>query len=419
MSRPPRLMHTIGETALTDTESVGELIANCIDARLDDEVILIRQADKHRRSFNIRTAIDVVVTVVSTATLVWYFVLEPYAPATMSVSLFGSEALSPVLQIVMLSVVAHILLQTSARQPSHVYALGLLFLVASDLSLMFLVHDATAMDLIMPLTWTAGVTIFFIDVQRKPEFPPDAAATQPLPTATIVPYVMATLAIATLLFGDNLFGFNRIADAQGYLIGLGLLAMLLMRQVISLRDNRHLIHELVQTNRKLYNKATTDHVTGLLNRTAFTQRLHEFVHSETAGCLLFIDLNRFKAVNDTYGHAAGDVLLQSIANRITHRLEPDWIASRAGGDEYMVALPGATPDGATLFAKELQAALEQPHYIGPEYLVSVTVAVGIAHYPTDGTDLDTVIDCADQRMYQVKRSMKDRAPTTEVRSAVL
>lgn len=374
-------------------------------------MIFLRQADRRPGHFNIRTAIDVVVTVVSIATLVWYFILVPFAPETMSVSLLGSDFLIPAVRLIMLSVAAYTFLQTSARQPSHLYATGIVLLIAADLGLTFIVHEATEMNLITPLIWSAGMFALFIDVQRKPRLSHMHAPALPLPTANGVPYVMATLAIATLLLGDDLLRLNRIANAQAYLIGLGLLALLLTRQMISLRDNRLLIRSLVRTNRELYKKATTDHLTGLFNRGAFTRRLQEFVDGEIAGCLLFIDVNHFKAVNDTYGHAVGDALLQSVANRITHRLVDSWIASRAGGDEFMAALPGADPEVAERFAADLQTALELPHYINSDQHISITVAIGAAHYPFDGRDLDTIIDTADQRMYKIKRAMKAAAET--------
>lgn len=374
-------------------------------------MILLRQADKRRRQFNIRTAIDVFVTVVAVATLAWYFILEPNTTNQLGAALFGSPFISPILQIIMLSVAAYTFLQTSSRQPSHLYATGILLLIGADLGLTFILQEITPINLTTPLIWTAGMMALFIDIQRKPVFPAQADSS-PLPTANGVPYVMATLAIATLLLGDDLLGLNRIADSEAYLIGLGLLALLLIRQVLSLQDNQRLIRQLVLTNQELYREAMTDHLTGLLNRSAFTTRLHEFVEGEIPGTLLFIDVNDFKQVNDTYGHAAGDALLQSVANRVTHRLEPDWIASRAGGDEFMVALPHASPEIALHFAKELQAALQQPHFVSPEQSVCVTVAIGAAHYPEDGQQLDDVINFADQRMYEMKRSMKAAALTT-------
>lgn len=368
-------------------------------------MVFLRRADKRPVRFNIRTAIDVLVTVVSIATLVWYFLLVPYTPEGVSLALFGSEFLSPALQLVMLSVAAHTLLQSSARQPSHLYAIGILCLIGADVGLMFIVHDATAMNILTPLVWSAGMVALYIDIQRAPTIS-DPTHDRPLSTANSIPYVMATLAIATLLLGDEILSFDRIASAQAYLIGLGLLAALLVRQIISLRDSRRLIKQLMNTNRELFEKATTDHLTGLLNRGAFTRRLEEFVLGNVDGYLLFIDINHFKAVNDTYGHAAGDMLLQSVANRIRYRLHDDWIASRAGGDEFMAALPGACPAQARAFSEQLSIDLAQPHYISSDQAITVEVAIGAAHYPDDGTNLDTVIDCADQRMYEIKRSMK-------------
>lgn len=268
-------------------------------------------------------------------------------------------------RVLMLSAVVYAFLQTSARQPSALYATGTLLLI-------------------------------------------------------IAPYIIATLAIATLLVGDDLLQQYRVPEAQRYLIGLGLLTLLFARQMISLRDNQRLIHHLKDANQKLHKEATTDHLTGLLNRSAFTTQLEQFVQDKIAGSLLFLDLNRFKAVNDTYGHAAGDALLKSVASRIVGQLRAEaWIASRAGGGEFMVALPGADPETGDCFAAEVKRALEQPHDVGGGQQVTVRVAVGTAHYPLDSEHLDTIIDTADMRMYEMKREMRADAPSTKARGTVL
>ena len=151
-----------------------------------------------------------------------------------------------------------------------------------------------------------------------------------------------------------------------------------------------------------------DSLTHLPNRALFADRLkHALVtgtRNKTKTALLFLDLDKFKYVNDTMGHVAGDMLLQSVADRLRScRRESDTIC-RQGGDEFMILLPevGGAEDAETV-ARKIISAMEVPHLIGEKELV-ITFSIGISICPDDATDDEMMIRHADDAMYLAKES---------------
>ena len=124
-----------------------------------------------------------------------------------------------------------------------------------------------------------------------------------------------------------------------------------------------------------------------------------------AFALLFLDLDRFKAVNDAFGHAAGDELLQVVADRLRARLRRGDLLARLGGDEFLVGLLGLDPataaDEAAAVAGQLQAALTEPVLLGTT-TVQVQASIGVSVHPEDGAEFGPLLHEADARMYAAK-----------------
>ena len=151
-----------------------------------------------------------------------------------------------------------------------------------------------------------------------------------------------------------------------------------------------------------------DPLTNLLNRHAFMERLAEQMSShrsqEAQGALLFIDLDHFKRVNDSLGHVAGDLLLQTLAQRLVGQLRASDVVARFGGDEFVVLLPGALPlPGVQDIAAKLLAALGQPVLLEGRP-ISVTPSVGMALYPQHAATAADLVKHADAAMYEAKRA---------------
>jgi diguanylate cyclase (GGDEF)-like protein/PAS domain S-box-containing protein len=160
--------------------------------------------------------------------------------------------------------------------------------------------------------------------------------------------------------------------------------------------------------------ARHDELTGLPNRLALKDALREILTSaETAQprfALLFIDLDRFKTVNDTLGHDAGDKLLQIVANRLREVVRGADLVARMGGDEMCVLLRDAqTMDYAAEIAQRLRDELGTPVELTPTMPYRVTVSIGIAMYPGAGADGESLLKNADIAMYQAKAAGRDQS----------
>lgn len=157
--------------------------------------------------------------------------------------------------------------------------------------------------------------------------------------------------------------------------------------------------------------AEHDPLTGLPNRTLLRLLLngHLAMCQRNSSCLaiLYIDLDGFKAVNDTFGHAVGDQLLCEVAARMKGAMRASDFVARLGGDEFAVALTQATMDNAAAFAAKLIDVISRPYQFG-EVTTSISASVGIAEYPASATDIDTLLAKADRAMYEAKRGGKQR-----------
>lgn len=166
------------------------------------------------------------------------------------------------------------------------------------------------------------------------------------------------------------------------------------------------ITERKQAEEQLHHLAYYDELTGLPNRTLFARLVDQAVmvaqRSESAGCILFIDLNRFKRINDTLGRRIGDELLQQVAQRLKATLRDEDLVARLSGDEYAVGLADIRQHfEATTVAQKLQAALDAPFMIGGHDL-RVGASIGISVYPQDGNDAETLLALADIAMERAK-----------------
>lgn len=165
--------------------------------------------------------------------------------------------------------------------------------------------------------------------------------------------------------------------------------------------------EREQTRRRIRQLAFYDALTGLPNRSLLQARADQAIaaaarNGETLA-VLFIDLDRFKHVNDSLGHPAGDDLLRQVATRIKELLRTSDIAGRQSGDEFVVVLPDCSADGVTEVAERLQLVLAEPMTLMNTTL-QVSGSIGVAMYPADGRDMETLMHRADMAMYQAKAS---------------
>jgi diguanylate cyclase (GGDEF)-like protein len=157
---------------------------------------------------------------------------------------------------------------------------------------------------------------------------------------------------------------------------------------------------------RLQHLAQYDQLTTLPNREFLTHRLDMALTSAQLEqrhlSLLYLDLDKFKQVNDTLGHDAGDRLLQEVAARLKLSMRETDIVARLGGDEFVVLLQDiSSPEQASLVAEKLRAVLCQPFHIEGQVL-TIRPSIGIAFYPDHGQDRHQLLKHADQAMYSEK-----------------
>jgi diguanylate cyclase (GGDEF)-like protein len=189
--------------------------------------------------------------------------------------------------------------------------------------------------------------------------------------------------------------------------------VLLRRQLQEAYEQQQvLMQELDRLYREQALAAVTDAVTGLPNHRAVMGRLDEelsrSVRNQTSCAVVFVDLDHFKRINDTWGHRAGDAILREVANRLSSNVRLEDFVGRYGGEEFAVILSGADVVGASQMAERLREFLSsQPCYWetedGEVIPISITGSFGIAVYQLHGETREELIECADYAMYQAKR----------------
>lgn len=183
------------------------------------------------------------------------------------------------------------------------------------------------------------------------------------------------------------------------------------RQMDELKNSNQALErsniELLQAQHRAHHNA----LTGLANRALF----NEIVDHQLALCartgiplaVLYVDLDGFKAVNDTHGHATGDQLLCAVAARLKNGIRSSDLAARLGGDEFAIVLVNTSMEAAATVVGKLADSVSMPYPIGP-LTIEISASIGVAEYPESGTSSEALLRSADEAMYQAKAGRKRR-----------
>lgn len=189
---------------------------------------------------------------------------------------------------------------------------------------------------------------------------------------------------------------------------------------------RPMVSRISRYTKKLITIATTDPLTGALNRRSFTDRaLAELARGrryDRPTSLLMIDADRFKSINDTYGHAGGDAVLQALSACLEQTLRPSDIFGRFGGEEFAVVLPETGLDSAVQAADRIRVALASLVVTSNQSEIRFTVSIGVAEFEPAATEVKPTLDRADAALYEAKaqgrncvvRSLIPNAPATSL-----
>lgn len=202
------------------------------------------------------------------------------------------------------------------------------------------------------------------------------------------------------------------AGAQDHLVKGKFDSLQLVHTILQALERHRMLVELHAARRKQQHLASHDDLTGLYSRGAFEDNLRRILHYakryEKLVGLFFLDLDGFKAINDGIGHAAGDEVLRTVAQRLSGWLRRSDMAARVGGDEFVLvlqSLPGA--DVAAKAAERLLVLVGQTFQVGGQTL-GLTTSIGIAIYPDDATDAENLLRNADIAMYTAKSKGKNQ-----------
>ena len=219
------------------------------------------------------------------------------------------------------------------------------------------------------------------------------------------PYIARVLAGETLIFEeqDQEDGAERTQEVT-YIPQLGedgesVIGFHIMRQDITSQQRE---------KKRLLKLAQLDQLTGLANRAGFLSRLDSAMRDAAIAhrlmALMYMDIDRFKPVNDTYGHAVGDKLLKAFSGRLTHALRAGDVVARLGGDEFTIIMEGlAREDDAAATATKIVQAMREPFELDG-VTVSVSVSIGLSYYRDGPHDPEALLKQADMLLYQAKQA---------------
>ncbi|NVJ98460.1 MAG: diguanylate cyclase [Alphaproteobacteria bacterium] len=181
----------------------------------------------------------------------------------------------------------------------------------------------------------------------------------------------------------------------------------------------HAKAELEANQAELRRLANTDSLTGLLNRRRFTALGEEAVSkaADQGIWVIMMDIDHFKRINDTYGHAAGDVAIRNFANIIEDAVGDGGFVGRMGGEEFAAILPGATIDEAIRLAEKIRKTTAKSHTVSDNEKFRFTASIGVAQWLAPEVTIEPALDRADQALYSAKSYGRNRVVGFETASA--
>ena len=402
-----------------------------------------------------RVLLDGIVIMAAVVTFSWYFVLGPTL-------LQGGEAdfsklVGTAYPLCDLGLVFCLLLLAGQSGSSHLrraiwtLSLGLLAVVCADIVFDYKnLHGTYETGGLSDLGWPLGFMLICLGAlaarvdgarqvataRESTGGTEDISPRSPLPAwYSLAPYALVPLVGGLMVYVGHVGG-NPAVDPGVYVGGAVLIGLVLVRQILMILENRQLSREMAKyasllhatqrdlqvknnalddVNIKLQEVAKTDPITGLPNHRALVAWLdHELERAhryQSRFSLLFMDIDHFKALNDTRVHSAGDDALREFGSVTRAALRDADVLGRWGGEEFVAILPETDPGGAIEVAERLrsQVADVTREQSGGYRL---TCSIGVAHFPGDGSDRNSLIENADRAMYAAKRLGRNQVRLT-------
>ncbi len=251
----------------------------------------------------------------------------------------------------------------------------------------------TAAGMMFVGAYTA-ISIFSLDPTASQLFTPAPARPDTLSLGRLVFLGLAVAIVPVVVGGQQIVGGNR--DGLVLVVSTAIIATLVMVRIGQLSAQRD------RAEQALRHDATHDALTGLPNRTEFVTQLGEALERSEHTAILYCDLDRFKEVNDGFGHDHGDEVLVEVAHRLRGCVRAGDLVSRFGGDEFVILFRNTDPDEVGTINRRIIHALSRPVHISDAF-VTIGVSTGTAHAKNQ-TDPEELISQADHAMYAAKNS---------------
>ncbi|ANU14405.1 diguanylate cyclase/phosphodiesterase (GGDEF & EAL domains) with PAS/PAC sensor(s) [Planococcus halocryophilus Or1] len=388
-------------------------------------------------SYQIKFLFDITIIITVSTALSWHFLIQHLLPGNTASPLLIAVSLGyPIGDLLLLFGVVSLYIGFSHPLPYRVATLiitGLIFQVFADTAHLYstFANTYSSGNLYNPL-WAFSLLLVALaglhalePSKRRSSKLALAPTDEHISIRILLPYfILMILFIAMTL--------EQKEDMTGLIIGAGIAAFLILtRQIFTLGDNRRLLtkynqltsvlehkieqrtvevtssnNQLKETVQQMKHMAYYDVLSGLPNRRLFLEKLEasivEAKNKSYKLAVVFIDIDRFKNINDTFGHEFGDLLLQAFSQKIVDNLRSIDTLSRQGGDEFTLILNNIKDgkDTAPIIHK-LQKALEKPLLIKGQELY-ISMSIGISVYPKDGETSDELLKNADNAMYSAK-----------------
>lgn len=363
-----------------------------------------------------RALLDAVLVAGSLFIVTWVTALGSAVRASGETTFAYAVSLAyPVSDLVLLTlailVVAHA--RRAARSGLGLLTIGLVFLCVADSGFAYLTSIGKyATGSPVDAGWFAGFLLIAAAAYVATTAPgtdhPDSIPVVESAARALLPYLPAGLGLGVALIGELTGHGQKVSLVAATVV----MTALLIRQLLAVLDNRRLVGQLIAAQQELRYQAFHDPLTGLANRALFTDRLLHSLQLHRRDLrpisLLYCDLDGFKAVNDTFGHDAGDDVLKAAAERFRAITRPGDTVARMGGDEFALLVED---DGdAVTIATRILDAFTQPAAVDGHF-ITLGVSIGIAELTPSAPPVESsqFIQRADAAMYQAKRAGKGTA----------
>lgn len=397
---------------------------------------------------------DIIIVMIVVSSISWHFVIAPILDSAIEFGfMYTVVSVSyPIAILVMLFALLSLYYMSQSVLPKKVFIINVIafsILLFANMDYLYLTMNnlylsGSYMDPLWPLSMLLfglasvynkkdGKVLVESETEQKRN---SGKIIDFLTIKLMLPYLSVITIFIFMIFQGNL-AINSLVIGS-----IASTLLIIIRQILTLVQNSELIFETKELNRELEIKvqqrtkeiieknqeleesirkieyiAYHDSLTSLTNRRYFEEKIESAIQEtnqlNSRFAIMFIDLDRFKFINDTLGHHTGDLLLVSVSNLLKNIVGKDNVVSRQGGDEFMILVRNTSKEEAERLAEQIINELQKPISINGNELF-ITSSIGISLYPDHGSSLNSLIKRADTSMYSAKEQGKNRYQTFNV-----